>query len=949
MHFLNSWTRILFPSSRRSGIREYVIASTLVIAALGLRLAIAPANAGMQYVTFFPAVTLAALLCGFWPGIFACNASIVLANYLFAPPHLSLSFAAFENGLWAALIFFANGLLVCLSIETMSQYRLTKGLELENSKRAKAVLKASMQHMREILDNLFAYVALLDLDGRIIEMNRAPLVRGGHAKEAVIGQYFFDTPWWSHDDQVRAQLIDAIAAARAGEVRRYDVLVRMGDDLVPIDFQISPVRDADGRIIRLLPTAVDIADRKKTENELAKAKLLMDSIVDNIPTMVFLKRASDLHFELMNKAGEQLLGYSASEIIGKNDYDFFQKEEADFFRAEDRKVFADGGIKIIPEEAITTASGEIRYLTTRKVALIDANGQPAHLLGVAVDITEQKKAEEALRIAAATFESNEDILVTDNRGIILRVNKAFERTTGYSADEVVGKTPRILSSGRHGPEFYADMWERIRMDGAWEGEIWDRRKNGDVYPKWLRITALKNAQGETTEYVGLASDITERKQAEEEIRNLAFYDPLTRLPNRRLLFDRCELAISAAARSKRYGAMLFLDIDQFKVLNDTLGHNFGDKFLIEVAKRISSSVREVDTVARIGGDEFVVLVEDLNEDIKLASQKAAQVAETIRASLVFPYQIAAVQHHSSASIGICVFNGKERSLDELLQRADIALYQAKKSGRDTVRFYEPHLQKAIEARAAIEAELRKAVLERQFQLYYQLQYDGESRSVGAEALIRWIHPTRGMVSPAEFIPIAEECSLILDIGQWVIEEACRQLALWDRNERTRHLHLAVNVSAHQFMAPDFVGAVAAALKAFDIGPSRLMLELTESVVLHDVGVVANKMRELKTLGVMLSLDDFGTGYSSLAYLKSLWIDQIKIDQSFVRDIPSDSNDSIMVKAIVDLAKNFGLDVIAEGVETKEQLSFLKGVGCKAYQGYYFAKPLPVQNMEAMLS
>jgi diguanylate cyclase (GGDEF)-like protein len=394
--------------------------------------------------------------------------------------------------------------------------------------------------------------------------------------------------------------------------------------------------------------------------------------------------------------------------------------------------------------------------------------------------------------------------------------------------------------------------------------------------------------------------------------------------------------------------VLFLDMDKFKTLNDTLGHDYGDLLLIEVAQRIQFCVREVDTVARLGGDEFVVLLEEVDAGAEEASQKVALIAEKIRASLAVSYQLKDHEHHSSPSIGVCLYRGNAEPVDALLKHADLAMYQAKDSGRNAVRFFDPAMQQAVELHAALEADLRHAISNRELRLYYQIQVDDEHRPLGAEALVRWMHPRRGMVSHAQFIPVAEESSLILDIGNWVLDTACQQLAAWDKNEQMRGLELAVNVSAQQFRLHDFVDRVAAALRIHQVDPSRMKLELTESVVLNDVTDVVAKMHGLKALGVQLSLDDFGTGYSSLSYLKQLPLDQLKIDQSFVRDIATDPNDAVMVKTIIDMAQNFRLNVIAEGVETEAQLDIMKKNGCMAYQGYLFSKPVPIEEFEALL-
>lgn len=566
-----------------------------------------------------------------------------------------------------------------------------------------------------------------------------------------------------------------------------------------------------------------------------------------------------------------------------------------------------------------------------------------------IKLDEAMVSEAQLRVAAAAFQTNEAIMITDAIGNIVRVNRAFVDITGYSEAEVLGENPRILNSGRHNQHFYQNMWQSLLHVGQWSGEVWDRKKNGDIYPKLATINAVKNEQGETLQYVAIFSDISARKKAEEEINNLAFYDALTSLPNRRLLLDRLGIALAASDRDQHYGAVLFLDMDRFKTLNDTLGHEYGDMLLIDVAKRLKFCVREVDTVARLGGDEFVVLIEHLGTDKEESLQDIARIAEKIRAVLATPYQLNDHKYHSSPSIGVSVFYGSEVSVDELIKRADMAMYQLKESGRNGVRFFDPQMQHLVESRAALESDLRRALVEQEFCLFYQIQLDNSAHPVGAEALIRWQHPVRGMVSPAEFIPVAEESSLILDIGHWVLDSACQQLARWQTQEQTKNLVLAVNISGQQFKQPDFVQQIIAVIHKYQVDASRLKLELTESVALGDINLVIEKMIALKeTVGVTLSLDDFGTGYSSLSHLKRLPLDQIKIDQSFVRDITTDASDAIMVKTIIDMAKNFGLNVIAEGIETQSQQTFLADNGCMAYQGYFFSKPVPLEAFEALL-
>jgi diguanylate cyclase (GGDEF)-like protein/PAS domain S-box-containing protein len=561
------------------------------------------------------------------------------------------------------------------------------------------------------------------------------------------------------------------------------------------------------------------------------------------------------------------------------------------------------------------------------------------------------ESEESMRLATSIYLTNSDaILVTDENNRIVDVNPAFTQITGYTHDEVIGKNPRMFRSGRHDKEFYAHMWHMILNESRWQGEIWDKRKNGEIYPKLLHIHALRRTDGSVYRHIAQFSDITEKKQKEELIFWQANYDPLTGLPNRRLLNERLEHILLTGKRNNHYGALMFLDMDKFKVLNDTLGHEYGDMLLIEVAARLKSCVREMDTVVRLGGDEFVVLIESISEFSEDALFIVADVSEKIRKTLAAPYQLNQYEYLSSPSIGVYLFDCKKDSADELLKRADMAMYQAKESGRNAVRFFDPEMQASVEERSAMESNLRVAIPEQQFQLYYQIQVNNQRETIGAEALIRWKHPQHGMVSPSIFIPFAEGSPLIFEIGYWVLDAACQQIAAWSQSEQTRNLVLAVNISAQQFKQPAFVDEIANMIQKYGIDPSCLKLELTESVAVHDIDSIVTKMNALrKDLGVTLSLDDFGTGYSSLSYLKRLPLDQIKIDQSFVRDITTDASDAVMVKTIIDMAHNFGLNVIAEGVENEEQMVFLKQNGCLAYQGYLFGKPVPIEEFEKLIA
>jgi diguanylate cyclase (GGDEF)-like protein/PAS domain S-box-containing protein len=504
------------------------------------------------------------------------------------------------------------------------------------------------------------------------------------------------------------------------------------------------------------------------------------------------------------------------------------------------------------------------------------------------------------------------------------------------------------------PDDRTEISRYFRNEVFSQGRNFDREyriiRHNDNAERWMHgLGKLEfNAQGAPAKMRGTVQDITESKLVEAEMRKLAFYDSLTHLPNRLLLMDRLQHSLASSARTAKQGALLFLDLDNFKTLNDTLGHEIGDLLLQQVAQRLVSSVRDGDTVARLGGDEFVVVLENLSEHALAAAEQAESIGEKILSKLSMPYRLAVHDYQNSASIGATLFNGQQTTMEELMKQADIAMYQAKKTGRNALRFFDPQMQASVNQHAALENELRKAVDLQQFELYYQIQVDNELKPLGAEALIRWKHPEQGLVPPLQFITLAEETGLILPMGTWVLETACAQLKAWQQDALTRDLVLSVNVSAKQLRQAEFISQVKAQVRHHGINPMRLKLELTEGMLLEDIEDTIKTMNILSEIGIQFSLDDFGTGYSSLQYLKRLPLDQLKIDQSFVRDIVTDSSDKAIVKTIIAIAHSLNLDVIAEGVETEAQHRFLFNEGCAHFQGYRFGKPLPLKQFEAML-
>src|SRR5271169_181120 len=695
-------------------------------------------------------------------------------------------------------------------------------------------------------------------DGYTVDVNAVFLQMFGYADIAEVRGQPVTT---QIAPQCRAEVEDRIRRRIQGEPTEatYETIgLRKDGTIIDVEISTMPL-EQDGKQV-LFCSSRDITDRKRAEESLRESESRFRSTLENAPTGMGIGTL-DGKFLQVNRAFCEMFGYEKDELEKMSYKDITHPDDMASSRAKVQELM-DGKISSYQlEKRYLRKDGQVVWAILAISAVKDESGVPKYVIGQIEDITERKKAEAEIRIAATAFESQEGILITDANSEILRVNHAFTNITGYSAEEVFGKTPRILSSGRHDASFYAAMWASINNLGAWDGEIWNRRKNGEIYPEHLSITAVKDQKGNITNYVASITDITLHKESEQEIKHLAFFDPLTGLPNRRLLLDRLQQALASSRRSGRLGAFLFIDLDNFKIINDTLGHNIGDLLLQQVAQRLETCVREGDTVARLGGDEFVVVLEELSTDPLEAAAQTESVGEKILATLNQPYQLAVHEYRSSPSIGAILFNSHQKTMEEILQQADIAMYQAKKAGRNTLRFFDPQMQDAINTRAALEVELHKALENRQFQLHYQIQMNSLRRPVGAEALIRWIHPERGFVSPAQFIPMAEETGIILLVGQWVLNEGCAQIKRWQADPLMCDLVLAVNVSGRQFRQPGFVAQVQAAVQRHAINPLLLKLELTESVVLENIEEAITKMRALKDFGVRVSLDDFGTGYS----------------------------------------------------------------------------------------
>lgn len=541
---------------------------------------------------------------------------------------------------------------------------------------------------------------------------------------------------------------------------------------------------------------------------------------------------------------------------------------------------------------------------------------------------------EYLRLANVIYGNTEEaIVITDSEASIISINPAFSLASGYSQDEVFGKNPRMFSSGRHDDDFYRVMWSSVNTYGSWAGEIWDRHKEGFIYPKWMKIIALKDKQDKVTNYVAISTDLSTRKEAERNIEHLAYYDVLTDLPNRTLLHDRIKQQIAAAHRDNQQFALLFVDLDRFKYVNDSMGHAVGDRLLQAVALRLKKSVREGDTVSRVGGDEFVVLLRETN------TEGAARVAQSLMNNLQPLYEIDGMYLPAHASIGISLYPDNGMDIDTLIKHADVAMYRAKEEGRNSFRFFTMEMDSHINRLFSMEKDLRFALERNEFFLCFQPQMDIASGNLcGAEALLRWNHPERGLVSPAEFIPIAEETGQIIPIGEWVLRTTCHKIATW-RQLGKRSVPIAVNLSIRQLLQPHFAELISAIIQEYSLQPGELELEVTESIMLNSAQIALDFLSRMRELGIRLSIDDFGTGYSSLSYLKKLPIHKLKIDRSFVSNIQTDQNDMAIVRSIIALGHQFNLSVIAEGIEEQEQLDFLRTLDCDEIQGFLYSHPL----------
>ena len=858
-------------------------------------------------------------------------------------------------------------------LSTVAQYlpdplQLFREASASNKSGADGDTSQEARLYRDLIDRLGDIIVLLDADTHmIIDANHQAVLAYGYTREELIGMSLLQLVPREEHPSILENTLSVLCGQKVMHVRQR-THVRKDGTVLRVTVSAS-LLEYNGRLI-FHDIVRDETERIHAEEALLEARNQLEIRVEErtvaLRFEVEARRESEKRFRAtfeqaavgmahvaldgqwlrVNQKLCEIVGYTDEALLASRFQDITHPEDIDRDLVFLHQLLKDEIPNYSMEKRYLKKNGEIVWIHLTVSLVKKKSGEPDYFISVIEDIVERKKAEAELCIAATAFESQDGIFITDIQRRILRVNRAFTKITGYSAKKAIGQPDSMLQTDRHNALFYSEMWQIVHRAGVWQGEVWSRRKNGEVYPAWLTISAVKGVAGAVTHYVNMVTDITKRKAAEEEIQYLAFYDPLTRLPNRRLLLDHLKQALTVSGRSGYMGALLFIDLDNFKTINDTLGHGKGDLLLQQVAQRLQRCTREGDMVVRVGGDEFAVVLENLSENTHDAAVLAKKVGEKIISALNDAYNLDSYVRHCTPSIGVTLFFAGD-TIDELQKRADLAMYQAKAAGRNTIRFFDPQMQAVVTARAEMEADLRRGLDEGQLLLYYQPQVNSAGQLIGAEGLVRWQHPKRGLVPPAEFIPLAEDTMLILPLGEWVMEMACKQLVVWSTQPDMSSLTLAVNVSAYQFRQPDFLERVFALVNRTGANPERLKLELTESLFMEDVDNVIAKMTAMKAFGIQFSLDDFGTGYSSLSYLKRMPLNQVKIDQSFVRDMLSDTNAAVITQAIITLAHSLGLSVIAEGVETEAQRDFLAHYECHSYQGYLFGRPGPVEALYSM--
>jgi diguanylate cyclase (GGDEF)-like protein/PAS domain S-box-containing protein len=818
-------------------------------------------------------------------------------------------------------------------------------LDVTEGTLAKRALEHSQAKLEAILGTAVDGILTIDASGTVLSMNRAASTIFGYAPEEMLGRdvtLLMPEPYKSEHPAYLRRYLATNEPHIIGKGGRVVQGLRKDGSTFPLDLSVSEVRVGSERLFAGIVR--DISSRIAAQARLTESEARFRSLADTAPVLIWTSDA-EARRDFCDKTWLDFTGRDMKQEAGDGWTEGLHPDDLARCLGTYREAFA-ARRPFDAEYRLRRADGEYRWIWDTGVPRLAPDGGFVGYIGSGIDVTEQKRLRESMRLAARVFEdSKEGIMITARDGTILDVNTAFAEMTGYSKAEILGKKPSLLKSGRHDADFYAGMWNAIFTQGQWSGEIWDRRKNGEIYPKWLSIGAVRDQAGEITHCVAIFTDITAMKQSEERLQHLAHYDFLTGLPNRILFRDRLAQAMRLAERRRQDMALMFIDLDRFKAINDSLGHEAGDALLVEVGRRISACVRKSDTVARLGGDEFTVVVGGLR-----APDAAAVAAEKIIASVGRPLDLEGVEVSVTPSIGIAVFPDDGANPDELVKNADTAMYHAKDQGRNTYRFYSGELSARASQRLSLEDALRRALDNGQMAVHYQpLVALRDGALYGAEALLRWTLPGTGPVPPERFVPLAEETGLIVALGEFVLAEVAA-LAPEVRAilGPAAPFRLAVNLSPRQFRHPGLPGLVTPAIQS--CGPAgRLDIELAEDTVMEDPEETARILTELKAKGLGIAIDDFGTGRSSLGRLKRLPLDALKIDRALIAGLPQDREGAALVRAIVALAHGMGLEVSAEGVETAGQAEFLRRVGCDTAQGHHFHRPMPRDALLRLLA
>lgn len=795
-------------------------------------------------------------------------------------------------------------------------------------------------HLRSILDNVHVGIQEHNLEGVITYSNNTHHKMLGYSLNELIGKRIWDLT----DDPVdKAEMRDYLTYLIAEQPYPESIITlnnhTNGSHIwIKVDWDYR--RGTEGELIGFTSCISDISDQKEFESRLVDSEVQWREAMDQSDHIVLM----------LNKLNELIKANRAFYRFCELDYSHSQKMPIEELIAATNSTGKSILVRALNLELNDSCIVDINSDTThlqratfeiRSNQMIDDFGIEIGRLITITDLTDIRVLNQRLSLLASVFENTaEGIMVTDARKNIIEVNEAFTKITGYTRKEVMNQKPTILSSGRHSRNFYVDMWRDVKTEGRWSGEIWNRHKSGRIFPELLTVNSICDDEGRVSNYIGIFSDISSMKRNQETIEHLSQYDPLTDLPNRLLLIERLEQALKHAKRTEKSCALVMLDLDRFKHINESYGHGIGDRLICAVADNLRQVVRDDDTLARVGGDEFVLLFEDI-EDI----DRLGFMIERIQQALAKPIELPDQVVNMTASMGICLYPEDGSNASELMRNADAAMYHAKDQGKNTYQFYTEELTRKAFEMLLLENDLRQAIKRDELELYYQPQIDlSTGRLVGAEALIRWNHPVLGTVSPGRFIPIAEESGLIIDIGDWVLEQGCRQMRLW-RDANINIDHIALNVAAMQLKRGGMVVRLNLLLAEYKLLPEWIELEVTEGFVMDKSERSLKELNAIRQLGVSLAIDDFGTGYSSLSYLKDLPMNKLKIDQSFIRGVPHDKEDSAITKTILALGDGLGIGVIAEGVETETQAAFLLQSNCHYAQGYLFAKPMPVDEFE----